>query len=176
MISEVFEVAHALADQYGYAAGDLDPTRCGWGFMRKDYINLIPERVYSGETTGCRSVLGMGVNSGSHIFGQAHYKQIKQPRAFFPSEKLFKGKFFSRREEMLRFILNHLDMNSRIPRKIFRHIFAREVENVFPSTLHSLKLLKKINDVTQDFMHFSFYTPEEKYIFTLFFFREAGYV
>ena len=178
MIDAAFKIMRSLSKQYGYLyhPESLNPTRWQWGFVHKDYSDFLPDRVYTGEYTGCGSILGLGINARSHIFRVAEYRQIKQPRHFSPSEKIFEGKILEKKEEMIKFILNHLDRNSNIPRKIFKHLFNENIEEIFPYALYSLKLLKKICRVTDDLIIFSFHKPEEKYIYALFFFREAKLV
>lgn len=176
MIPKAFRIMHSLAEQYGYIHDTLDVARWQWGFRRKDYFGLPDNTGYMGAYSGCNSILGLGIYSRSHILGLAEYLQIKQPQQFSPSGKIFEGKILEKKEEMIKFILIHLDRNSNIPREEFKRLFNRKVIDVFPYALFALRLLGVIRSINEDFIYFSFPKPEDKYIYTLFFFREARLV
>lgn len=168
MISRALKIMEALSGKFGYVPDSLDPARWHWGFRHKDYLSLFDLDTYSGEYAEC--TFGLGCFSRSHIRGLLEYRQNIYPEKFKPDAEIFEGRNFSLKEEMVKFVINQIDRDSKVNQKSFREMFGIRLTGAFPYAIYALKALKKIK-ITRDYIYFCFRRPEEKYIYTLFFFR-----
>lgn len=170
MISKVLRIMKSLSKKFGYIPDSLDSSGWHWGFRHKDHLSPCATETYSGEyTTGC--TFGLGVFSRSHIHRLLEYRQVSYSGHFDPKSEIFEGRNLNKKEEMVKFIINQIDRESKIPQKKFHAIFGVKLINAFPCALNAIRRLKKIK-IIDDYIDFSLLRPEEKYIFALFFCRE----
>lgn len=169
IIAGAVKLMEKLGKRYGYIPDSLDQARFHWGFRRKDCVDLPAEGTYSGEYADC--TLGLGTFSRSHIKGVLEYRQSRQSARFAPDTAIFDGRVITKKQEILKFIINNLDRDSRIALKAFRDIFKVDFLKTFPYAVAMLKKTGRVK-VTGNWLVFRFEKPEDKYISTLFFFEK----
>ncbi|MDP1852657.1 MAG: radical SAM protein [Candidatus Omnitrophota bacterium] len=168
MISRALKIMRVLSRKFGYVADSFDPARFHWGFRHKEHLDSSFSQDYSGEYAGC--TFGLGTFSRSYIHGMLEYRQVKQPRHFEFDSKIYEGRILRKKEAMIKFIINHLALESKVPQKIFEAVFGTSIFVAFPYAIYALKRLGKIK-IFDDYICFYFDKPEEKYIYALFFYR-----
>jgi len=171
VVSGAVVIMRSLSNKFGYLPDSVDQARFHWGFRHRDSLDFGVSQTYSGEFSGC--IFGLGSFSRSHIHSLFEYRHNKHSIRFNPDEEIYTGRQLTRKEEMIKFIINQIDQDSRIHRQTFRAVFGAEVIHSFPYAIYALKQLKKIK-ITDNYINFSFRKPEEKYIYTLFFLPWAG--
>ncbi|MDI6759045.1 MAG: radical SAM protein, partial [Candidatus Omnitrophota bacterium] len=167
MIAEALKIMRVLSQRFGYIADSFDSSRFHWGFRHKGHLDSDSSQTYSGEYAGC--TFGIGIFSRSHIHSLLEYRQIKQLPRFRPDIEIYEGRKLGRKEAMIKFVINHLDKESKIPQKPFQALFGMRIIDAFPYAIYVLKRLGKIK-ISDRYIHLSFNRPQEKYIYALFFY------
>jgi len=166
LIEKVLKKIKSLSKKFGYLPEELEPSKFGWGLRHKDYLDIAADD-YSGALAGC--TFGVGTFSMSHIHGILDYREVSRADQFNPKQNIYEAKEYNKKEEMLRFIISRIGKESRIPKGLFLKTFGINLNEAFPYAFNALKKLRKIK-FTKDCVSFNFNKPEEKYIYTLFFF------
>jgi oxygen-independent coproporphyrinogen-3 oxidase len=100
----------------------------------KDNVN-----VYYEHSTDNFSMLGIGSNAQSHVFGRCHYIQEIREGVFDPSEPLYQGQRFTVRDEMLKHIFTKLRYRAPISKGEFKNKFDRSLDEEFKESIENAK-------------------------------------
>lgn len=173
-ITESLKQARLLAKKYNYDIDNFSLSDFQWEF-RKSWLTKNKRNSYGGEFSagGPSSTFGLGFFSRAHIYNSLGYQQRSQPGGFDKKKKMYLGRKFFLKDEIIRFIINSIERGGKISCAAFKSMFNKELTDIFPFAILALSKLKKA-EFKNDCFVFNFSKPEDKYLSTLFFIEEIN--
>lgn len=122
----------AAAGEAGYEAVHAAADR-EWIFVlpgaKQDYKDGV--NIYYEHSTDNFSMLGLGSNAQSHVFGRCHYIQELREGAFEADTPLYQGLRFTVRDEMLKHVFTKFRYRAPLSKKEFEEKFGRSLDEEF---------------------------------------------
>ncbi len=133
-----------ICGRYGYDASTLIPGPGHWMIFQNSVPEQLLDRLRRGDVFfgGPVSVLGLGHNARSHLFGDAICS--RRPAEFSQSAPLYRIAPLELKQEMIRQILYALENSSRVDFSDFELRFGRDVRREFETEIKALRCLGQV--------------------------------
>lgn len=150
----------AAAQRSGYDARELSEDKGVWRLFAREATSAHYEKWARCdlESGGAVSQLGVGLKSRSHIFGRMLYQRL--PRKFDAEAPIYHARPGTQKEEMAYYVLNMLNLRSRVDFSDFKKCFGRDFKKSFSEELKILSEFGKIREDGEGIRFLPVHIPE----------------
>jgi oxygen-independent coproporphyrinogen-3 oxidase len=133
-----------VAEAGGYRCNRLQPESGAWIFVSDRFPRPVMERLMRGSSIAHRpqAVLGLGPFSQSKLPGRLWYQRTRDSHlGFDEAEPIYVGRRVDAKQEMMRHLVNSMQVGAEISRGVFQSRFGTDVTRAFAEELAALETL-----------------------------------